>query len=161
MLRDVERSHLGRGTFHLEKVRTVVDGRYVHQGGGGWAHSPSPRLWAWGSWGGPYWTSRACTGSGYGGHVWGFVLWDGGSPSRIETHGEVPRIKEIFDDNGSSIILSRTGFPTRLKSKKVEIGKEKMSQMIVKEKLSKRAVVKEDGLRWVYLQERRLTPIGT
>jgi len=36
-----------------------------------------------------------------------------------------------------------------------------MSRVIVKEKLSKRAVVKEDGLRQVYLQERRLTPIGT
>jgi len=28
--------------------------------------------------------------------------------------------------------------------------------VIVREKLSKRAVVKEDGLRWVYLQERRI-----
>jgi len=36
-----------------------------------------------------------------------------------------------------------------------------MSRMIVREKLSKRAVVKEDGLRRVYLQERRLTPIRT
>jgi len=27
-----------------------------------------------------------------------------------ETHGEVPRIRKIFDDSGSSIILSRTGF---------------------------------------------------
>jgi len=33
-----------------------------------------------------------------------------GSPSHIETHGEVPRIKGIFDDSGSSIILSRMGF---------------------------------------------------
>jgi len=39
------------------------------------------------------------------------------------------------------------GFPTRLKSKKVEIGKEKTSRMIVKEKLSERAVVKERRLR--------------
>jgi len=39
------------------------------------------------------------------------------------------------------------GFLTRLKRKKVEIGKEKMSQMIVKEKLSERVVVKENGLR--------------
>ena len=38
------------------------------------------------------------------------------------------------------------GFLTRLKSKKVEIGKEKTSRMIVKEKLSERAVVKENGL---------------
>jgi len=30
--------------------------------------------------------------------------------------------------------MSRTGFPTRLKSKKVKIGKEKMSQMIIKGK---------------------------
>ena len=29
----------------------------------------------------------------------------------VETHGKVPRIKAIFDDSGSSIILSRTGFP--------------------------------------------------
>jgi len=49
------------------------------------------------------------------------------------------------------------GFLTRLKSKKVKIGKEKTSRMIVKEKLSERAVVKENGLRRVYLQERRIT----
>jgi len=42
--------------------------------------------------------------------------------------------------------LSRTGFPIQLKSKEVEIGNEKMSQMIIKEKLSERAVVKENGL---------------
>ena len=42
--------------------------------------------------------------------------------------------------------MSRMGFPTQLKSKKVDISKEKTSQMIVKEKLSKRAVVKENGL---------------
>jgi len=39
------------------------------------------------------------------------------------------------------------GFLTQLKSKKVKIGKGKMSQMIIKEKLSERAVVKENGLR--------------
>jgi len=33
--------------------------------------------------------------------------------------------------------------------------------MIFKEKLSKRAVVEEDGLGQVDLQERRLTPKGT
>jgi len=33
--------------------------------------------------------------------------------------------------------------------------------MIIKEKLSKRAVMKEDELRQVCLQERRLTPKGT
>ena len=152
MSRDIERSRLSWGTFHLVKVRTVVDGKYIHQGGGGWAHSPSPRLQVWGSQGGHYWTSRAHMGSGYSGHVRGFVPWDRGLPSRIETHGEVPRIKEIFDDSGSLIILSRMGFPTRLKCKKVGI---------VKEKLSERAVVKEDRLRQVCLQERRLTPKGT
>jgi len=39
--------------------------------------------------GGPYWTSRVHTGSGYSGQVRGFVPQDGGSPSQIETHGEV------------------------------------------------------------------------
>jgi len=33
--------------------------------------------------------------------------------------------------------------------------------MIIKENLLKRAVVKEDGLGQVHLQERRLTPKGT
>ena len=42
--------------------------------------------------------------------------------------------------------MSRTGFPTQLKSKKVEIGKGKMSLIIVKEKLSERAVMKENEL---------------
>src|SRR5882724_1921504 len=125
MSRDVERSCLGRGAFHLTTARTVVDGLYIHQGGGGRASSPSPRLGAWGSRGGPYWTSRAHTRSGYSGHVRGFVPQDGGSPSRVEAHGEVPRIKGIFDDSGSSIILSRTGFLTRLKNNKVEVGQER------------------------------------
>ena len=62
---------------------------------------------------------------------------------------------------GGMVVLSRTGFPTRLKCNKVGIDKEKTLRVIVREKLSKRAVVKEDGLGWVYLQERRLTPIGT
>ena len=57
--------------------------------------------------------------------------------------------------------MSRTGFPTRLKCDKVGIDKGKTSRMIVREKLSKRAVVKEDGLGQVYLQEGRLTPIRT
>ena len=57
--------------------------------------------------------------------------------------------------------LSRTGFLTWLKCKKVRIVKGKMSRMIVKEKLSERAVMKEDRLGWVCLQERRLTPKGT
>jgi len=91
----------------------------------------------------------------------GFVPWDGGSPSQIEAHGEVPRITGVFDDSGSSIILLRMGFPTQLKCNKVRIDKEKTLRMIIREKLSKRAVVKEDGLGRVYLQERRLTPIRT
>jgi len=33
--------------------------------------------------------------------------------------------------------------------------------MIVKEKLLKRAVMKESGLGQMYLQERRITPKGT
>jgi len=33
--------------------------------------------------------------------------------------------------------------------------------MIIKGKLSERAVMKENGLGWVYLQERRTTPKGT
>ena len=65
------------------------------------------------------------TRSGYSGHVWRFVPRDGGSPNRIEIHSEVPIIKGIFDDSGSSIILSRTDFPTRLKSNEVEIGQGK------------------------------------
>ena len=50
------------------------------------------------------------------------------------------------------------GFTTQLKSKKVKIGKEKTSQVIIKGKLSERAVVKENELRQVYLQGRRITP---
>src|SRR5882724_2716135 len=110
MSRDNEGGCLSRWTFHLVKVRAVVDWRYVHHRRGVWARSPSPSLWAWGSQGGSNWTSRAITRSGYGGHVRGFILRDRGSPSWVETHGEVPRITEIFDDSGSSIILSRTGF---------------------------------------------------
>jgi len=33
--------------------------------------------------------------------------------------------------------------------------------MIIKEKLSERAAMKENGLGLVYLQERRMTPKGT
>jgi len=54
----------------------------------------------------------------YGRHVWGFVLQDGSSPSWEETHGKVPRITEIFDDSGSSIILSRNGFSDLTKEQK-------------------------------------------
>ena len=52
-----------------------------------------------------------------------FVLQNGGLPCQVETHGEVPRIKEIFDHSGSLIILSRTGFT---KERKVKIGQEKI-----------------------------------
>jgi len=38
------------------------------------------------------------------------------------------------------------GFLTQLKSKQVEISKEKVSQIIIKGKLSERAVMKENGL---------------
>jgi len=64
-------------------------------------------------------------------------------------------LKEMFKgektyDNRTGEIqlsrMSRTGFPTRLKCNKVRIDKEKTSRMIVRKKLSKRAVVKEDGL---------------
>src|SRR5882724_3702191 len=99
MLRDIKGGRLSWGTFHLVKVRIVVDGRYIHQRGGVWAHSPSPRLRVWGSWGGSYWTSRARTRSGYVGHVWGFIPWDGGSPNWVETYSDVPRIIKIFDDS--------------------------------------------------------------
>jgi len=75
----------------------------------------------------------------------------GVSPSQIDTHGEVPRITGVFDDSSSSIILSRMGFPTRLKCNKVGIDKEKMSRVIVREKLSERAVVERIGLGRVYL----------
>jgi len=40
----------------------------------------------------------------------------------------------------------KNGFSNQLKSKKVEIGKEKTSRMIVMEKLSERAVMKERRL---------------
>jgi len=55
-------------------------------------------------------------------------------------------------------VLSRMGFPIQLKSKLVSIGKEKTIRMIIKGKLSERAVVKENGLGQVCLQERRTTP---
>src|SRR5882724_11229354 len=66
----------------------------------------------------------------------------------------------ISGSSPNTYSLSRTGFPTRLKGNKVRIDKGKTSRVIVREKLSKRAVMKEDGLGRVYLQERRLTPIG-
>jgi len=50
------------------------------------------------------------------------------------------------------------GFPTRLKCNKGQDRQRKDVEGDHQEKLSERAVMKEDGLRWVYLQERRLTP---
>jgi len=92
----------------------------------------------------------------------GLSLRNGGSPSWIDTHGEVPRITGVFDDSGSSIILSRTGFRRRLKCKKVGIDKEKTSRVIVREKALKEGCCERRwGSERVYLQERRLTPIGT
>ena len=41
-----------------------------------------------------------------------FILQDEGLPRWIETHGDFPRITNNFDNSGSLIILSRTGFPT-------------------------------------------------
>jgi len=41
--------------------------------------------------------------------------------------------------------LSRPGFPTQLKCNKVGIDKEKTLRVIIREKLSKRAVMKEMG----------------
>jgi len=109
MLRDVERSRLSQGAFHLTKARLWWMGEHIHQGG--WSGSfPFAEIGAWGSQGGPYWTSRAHMRSGYGGHMRGFIPQDGGSPSRVEAHGEVPRIKGIFDDSGSSIITVKNGF---------------------------------------------------
>ena len=55
--------------------------------------------------------------------------------------------------------MSRTGFQTRLKSKKVEISKGKTSQMIIKGMLSERAVVKENRLGQMLPQERGIAPI--
>ena len=67
----------------------------------------------------------------------------------------------VFKYNYNYRWVSRMGFPTQLKCNKVGINKEKTLRVIVREKLSERAVVKEDGLGQVCLQERRLTPIGT
>src|SRR5882724_1090566 len=97
--RDIEGGHLDWGTLQLVRVRAMVDWQCIHQGGGVWAHSPLPRLRVWGSRGGSYWTSRAHMRSGYGRHVRGFIPWNGGSPSRVDTHGKVPRMTKIFDDS--------------------------------------------------------------
>jgi len=43
-------------------------------------------------------------------------------------------------------VLSRTGFLTQLKRKLVRINREKTSRVTIRENLSKRAVMKEQGL---------------
>jgi len=48
---------------------------------------------------------------------------------------------------GKRVPLVKNGFSDLTKSKKVEISEGKASWMIVKEELSERAVVKENGLR--------------
>jgi len=52
-------------------------------------------------------------------------------------------------------------FPTRLKGNKVGIDKRKTSRVIVREKLSKRAVMKEDGLRTGVSSREEINTIGT
>jgi len=52
------------------------------------------------------------------------------------------------------------GFPFQSKSKKVRIDREMTSRMTVREKLSRRAVVKEQRLGQVCLQQRRQSPKG-
>jgi len=85
----------------------------------------------------------------------------------FETHpveGDKPFTQAFKDWEGDALEpwqSVKNGFPTRLNGNKVGIDKGKTSRVIVREKLSKRAVLKEDGLGRVYLQERRLTPIGT
>jgi len=53
--------------------------------------------------------------------------------------------------------VSRTGFLTQLKSKKVRINRETTSRMDVGAKLSMRAVMKEQRLRWVSSTEKKFT----
>ena len=58
-------------------------------------------------------------------------------------------------------LVSRTGFQTQLKCKAVRIDAEMMSRVTIGERLSKRAVVKEKGIRWVCFQQGRGTPKET
>jgi len=60
--------------------------------------------------------------------VRGFVPQDGGSPSRVETHGEVPIITKILDDSGSSIILSRIWFSDPTKQ---QVGRDQQAKDIM------------------------------
>jgi len=48
--------------------------------------------------GGSYGTVECVRGLGTAG-ICGVCPADGGSPSRIDTHGEVPRITGVFDDS--------------------------------------------------------------
>jgi len=73
-------------------------------------------------------------------------------------------------DHGSSppltyllfiVKLSRTGFSDPTKVQKVRIVKGKMSQTIVKEQLSERAVMKEDSSDKCVFKRGILTPKGT
>src|SRR5882724_7271736 len=57
-------------------------------------------------------------------------LW----PCPLHTHTDLESTPACPSTHSTT--LSRMGFLTQLKGKKVEIGEEKMSQMIVKEKLS-------------------------
>src|SRR5882672_3369619 len=55
----------------------------------------------------------------------------------------------------------RNGFPTRLKSKEVDVEQEITGKETVNAKLSSRAVVKEQGLGDVCLHKRRATQVET
>jgi len=66
-----------------------------------------------------------------------------------------------YQENQKIRGLSRTGFLTQLKCKKVRINREKTSQMSIRRRLSERAVMKENKLVQVCLQQRRLTPNET
>src|SRR5882724_6566148 len=79
-----------------------------------WAPPFTPRLRVFRPRGFSYQASRMSLQSRQGGHMGWFFLQDGGLPSWIETHGDFPRITKNFDGSGSSIILSRTGFPVKI-----------------------------------------------
>ena len=63
-----------------------------------------------------------------------------------------------FGNHGGGV---RNGFPTRLKSKEVDVKQKIMGKETVNAKLSSRAVVKEQGLGDVCLHKRRATQIET
>ena len=70
-------------------------------------------------------------------------------PWNIPNRGEMDQLR------WKKRCLSRTGFPTQLKCKKVEVGQEKTLWIDIEGKLSARAVAKERRLRRLSLQERR------